>query len=333
MKSHSLALDPTRGKNVFIPGIGQIINISPEFQCIVCQNDVGTVGRNAIPDSISSRFINIDYPEPDVNDLLSICVSIGDEACSGKKIDANENVEFAKSISNYMVQINDADLRKTTSLFYIPPWSLRDITKIFRRIYSSNAKNFLNIEPIHHVLFYTLSSVNPKFIDKVFETVKSILGKSFNHVDDIDNYTNCYKATPEIVPKKNSGYYLMKGQIGVKIDKFEKLFDIKKLDSLWNAIFSISLADKKEPILIIGNSGFKTFLAQLFLPKAQIITLNQETNVAQLLGSSGFMTNAEAKVFYIDNICKILRDDIKNIELRRDLEEGNLTKEKVDDLI
>ena len=333
MKSLSLALDPTIGKNVFIPGIGQIINISSDFQCIVCQNDVGTVGRNAIPDSISSRFVNIDYPEPDITDLLNICVSIGKECCTDKKIDQEKNFQFAQSISKYMIQINDNNKRRTTNLFYIPPWSLRDITKIYRRIYSSNAKKFLNIDPIHHVLFYTLSSIQPKYIDKVFEIVKTILQSSFDLKDKIEEYASCYNATPIIVPKENLGYYLMKNNIGIKIEKFEKLLDIKELHSLWNAIFVISLADKKEPILIVGNSGFKTFLAQLFLPKAQIITLNQETNVAQLLGSSGFMTNAEAKVFYIDNICKILRDDIKNIELRRDLEKGTLTKEKVENLV
>ena len=330
MKSLSLALDPTIGKNVFIPGIGQVINISPEFHFIACQNELGTLGRNAIPDSISQRFVYIDYPKPLKEDIQKICINISKENFTKKTIFKPEDEELARCIANYMIRLNE---RK---FIYIPQWSLRDITKLFRRIYPQNSfKKFKDITPIHHVLFYTMSVVSSNDISNVIDDVRSIMKLSFNLNDgQVDEYIECYKATPEIREIENQGFYMMKGpKVGISITRIKKLIIDKTLPSLWNAIFQVYLSDEKEPILLMGNSGFKTFLAKQFLPKAQTITLNQETNVAQLLGSSGFMTNVEAKLFYIDYICKIMQNDSLSFELRRKWENGNLTEDDIIPLI
>ena len=55
-----------------------------------------------------------------------------------------------------------------------------------------------------------------------------------------------------------------------------------KLTSLHEDLFQISLTSNKEPILLIGPSGYKTFLAQKFLSNAKTITLNPESSVEQL---------------------------------------------------
>ena len=330
MKSLALVLDPTIGKNVFIPKIGQIVDISPEFHFIACQNELGTLGRNVIPDSISHRFVYIDYPQPEMKDIQKICINISKENFENKDEFKPKDEELAFNIAKYMMKLNE---RK---LVYIPQWSLRDITKLFRRIYSSKINNkFINITPLHHVLFYTMSVVSPDNAENVLNEVLSIMKTSFNLDDkEVIEYIECYKAQPEIKEVKNQGLFLMKKKSGISID-YEKnlIVENAKLPSLLNAIFQVHLSDDREPILLMGNSGFKTFLASHFLPRAKIITLNQETNVAQLLGTSGFMTNSEAKYFYIEYICKIIQRIPLIYELKEKWKNGNLVKNDILPLI
>ena len=82
---------------------------------------------------------------------------------------------------------------------------------------------------------------------------------------------------------------------------------IMKLTSLLDDLFQINLTSDKEPILLIGPSGYKTFLAQKFLSNAKTITLNQESSVEQLLGSSSFFSKSEVKDFYLRLIVLICR--------------------------
>lgn len=81
---------------------------------------------------------------------------------------------------------------------------------------------------------------------------------------------------------------------------------------------------------MIGPSGYKTFLAQKF--KAKTITLNQESSIKQLLGSSSFFSKLEVKDFYLRLIVLICR--LNNYkELNQKLKEGTLTKKEIDDII
>ncbi len=81
---------------------------------------------------------------------------------------------------------------------------------------------------------------------------------------------------------------------------------------------------------MIGPSGYKTFLAQKF--KAKTITLNQESSIKQLLGSSSFFSKLEVKDFYLRLIVLICR--LNNIKkLNQKLQEGTLTKKEIDNII
>ena len=83
---------------------------------------------------------------------------------------------------------------------------------------------------------------------------------------------------------------------------------------------------------MIGPSGYKTFLAQKFLSNAKTITLNQESSVKQLLGSSSFFSKLEVKDFYLRLIVLIYR--LNNYkELSQKLQEGTLTKDEIDKII
>lgn len=56
----------------------------------------------------------------------------------------------------------------------------------------------------------------------------------------------------------------------------------------------------------MGPSGYKTYLAKKLLKNAKIISLNQESTNAQLLGKSYPFTRTESKLFYLDTLTKIL---------------------------
>ena len=114
--------------------------------------------------------------------------------------------------------------------------------------------------------------------------------------------------------------YLMKHMCGLSIDIFNELFDKNKtnsniseldfefLPSFMNDLFKVALADFEEPILLTGPTGYKTFLAQQFIPGIEPINLNQETTIEQLLGSPIFLYKSQAKYFYLNNLCLINGD-------------------------
>lgn len=81
--------------------------------------------------------------------------------------------------------------------------------------------------------------------------------------------------------------------------------DLETLPFLSNDLFKVLLSDKEEPILLTGPTGYKTFLSQQFLKDTIPVTLNLESTVEQLLGTSTFLSKTESKLFYLKNICNI----------------------------
>ncbi|KAH0791477.1 hypothetical protein GPJ56_004588 [Histomonas meleagridis] len=73
MKTLAPALEPCIGGRIFIPGVGESISVNKNFFFIACQNELGTLGRNVIPESISSRFRYFTYPEQGESDISKIC--------------------------------------------------------------------------------------------------------------------------------------------------------------------------------------------------------------------------------------------------------------------
>jgi hypothetical protein len=82
-----------------------------------------------------------------------------------------------------------------------------------------------------------------------------------------------------------------------------------ELTSVWNAIYFLLLSHHKEPILISGPSGFKTFLASQMLPRAPVLFLHSETSITQLLGSIILMNSMQSRVYYLEHFCFITKQD------------------------
>ena len=76
MKSVTPVLEQTFNQDLIIPGIEGMTSIDPNFFFIICQNDVGTFGRNELPDKIKIKLRKIIYPEQTKEEIESICSSI-----------------------------------------------------------------------------------------------------------------------------------------------------------------------------------------------------------------------------------------------------------------
>ena len=327
MKSLSPALEPAIGETIYIPGIEQNIIIHNSFHFIACQNFLGTIGRNAIPDSIINRIRQLKFPSQSEKDIKKICTQMKKDfyaSYMNPKFTDNE----AALCGSYMIQFNRMKQK------ILPKLSFRDITKIFKRMVyqEENASNYWKINITHNLLFYTLSSISEveskkrifekgkTLLDKILELIKLVFMDQFSlREDDIKDLKDCYFGKPMIRPIRdengNSRYFLMKHKIGICLDLLITLFkkdkiisnitDLENIPSFSNDLFKVLLSNKEEPILLVGPTGYKTFLSRLILKDTIPVTVNQESTVEQLLGSTTFLTKIEAKLFYLKNICNI----------------------------
>ena len=209
MKSLSPALEPAFGESIYIPGVEQNITINNSFHFIACQNFLGTIGRKAIPESIINRFRQFNFPDQIEKDIKNICIKMKNDFYQEEM--KNENPKFtdneAARCGNFMLKFNKIEQR------LLPKWSLRDITKIFKRmvLQEKNMPFFLNIKIIHNLMFYTFSSISEKkltkksfengktFIDKILELIKDVFMDEFHfNENDIIDLKHCYFDKPQI---------------------------------------------------------------------------------------------------------------------------------------
>ena len=81
----------------------------------------------------------------------------------------------------------------------------------------------------------------------------------------------------------------------------EKEKNIETLYDYYDSMFKILLSCNLEPILISGETCYKTHLAKELLnnEKISIVSLNKESDINQLLGNSIFLNNEKAIEFYL----------------------------------
>ena len=321
MKSIVPSLDWNFNCKIYIPGINKKIRINQNYFFIACQNDFNTTGRNSLPKLLAKKLKCIQYPEPPVKDIQKICSSINLELYP--KFDEQEKrqiIQNGEKIAEYMIELNKLKLS------FIPNWSIRDVTKILRRVKYQRKNNYKynNINFIDNIVFYTLSGIYKKdikdkkiknnLLEKIFLILKSVFHLIDNQKKEIEDIFN---KDAELIKGKDA-YYLQKGKYTISL-KYIQFFNKNKnffnLPSLYNELFQILLAHDEEPILIIGESGYKTYLAQLLLPDIKSIQLNSETTIGQLLGSTVFLSDSEVKVFYLKQIYNILDLPIKESEI------------------
>ena len=366
MKSLVPALDLNLNCKIFIPGILNSIKINQNFFFIACQNDFSTTGRNSLPKLLSKKLKCIPYPEPPLKDIQIICSSINLELYDGKIFDMDKRIFLIKqgyNIAEYMDKLNNLKLP------YIPNWSIRDITKILKRVHFQSSKNdtnnkndknnknkFDNISFVDNIVFYTLSGIykkdlgDPNTKENLLKNILNILTPIFKlNKEAQKNIEDIFTKRTEI-SEINGELFLKKGKCGISLELYhlcDKIKNIFTLPSLYNELFQILLAHDEEPILIVGETGYKTYLAKLILEDVKPIQLNAETTIGQLLGSTIFLSDADAKIFYLKQIYNILdiqpNDEELNMvkswanfdekNLKEIIEEQNKFIEKINDKI
>ena len=108
---------------------------------------------------------------------------------------------------------------------------------------------------------------------------------------------------------------------------------LNKIPSLLSILFNCLLWSDTEPILLISKKGYKTYLIKEILKTdVNIITLNEESHIDALLGSTGFLANDELKSFYLSLFCNICIYN-KKIKFLQDLKNGTLNLKTITDEI
>ena len=179
--------------------------------------------------------------------------------------------------------------------------------------------NYQNCELWVNVLFYVLSYINFESCNDAFDQIAELIAKCFNA--DIKELKETYDSKPELSYDYSSKFYSLKKNKSVIKFKNSQIGDninfYNKISSLLNTLFSCLLCADTEPILLIGPSGYKTYLVSLLVKDIKIITLNEESSIEALLGSTGFFTKEEVKAFYLSLICDVCSKSQKSDFLRQ----------------
>ena len=324
-------LDLIFDTRLFIPGMvsyDKEFRISSSFFLIICQNNVGIIGRSELPSSLMRKIRKINYPELEDKEIIKICNDI-DVFLS---INNNNKIligkEESEKIAKCMIQI------KNEKKLFQEPWSLRDVTKLIKRLqYQKEKKNeYLNFQLQHNILFYALSKYNFNDKNKNLDNFCEILKKEeVLNLDEIkiNDLKETFKAKTILKEEQNNdkiSFILKKKDLSIvlyeneKTDRnkedimniTQKYRDIQALNNLLESLFQMKLTSYKEPILLIGPTCYKSYVSKIILQNAATVSLNRESTVLQLLGSPFFFSNNEHKIFCISQIYEIL--GLKNLK-------------------
>ena len=330
MKAITPILELKFNENIIIPGIDKEFLINPDFFLIICQNTKETSGRQELPEKIKTKIKVIEYPERIKEEIKIICENMWNNKFSGRKkciLTKNDAGKFA----NFMEKLNNNEI--------LTPWSLRDISKLFARIYkqSLNPDNYQNLGIKEHILFYILSSNAPSLINKErINNIIYLISQVFRLQIGEENYLNNLYFEPSFCEIKNNKIIVKKGKIEIVYGNYkEEIYNkLNGLTSVLDALFKILLSTDDEPILISGPSSYKTFLAKLIFKEreSEVISLNSEINMTQLIGSTIILTKDKAKNYYLKQIYEILQaKDIDNSLLDFEKNKDKINK-KIEEL-
>ncbi|OHT01916.1 hypothetical protein TRFO_31156 [Tritrichomonas foetus] len=301
IQSLSVAIEPSINEDIILPVLSSPIKVKKGFFFIGCMNDATMNGRKALPQNIEKKMLCIEYPNNSNDDLIKLTRSIGSQFhISDPKI-----FEYTTKL---IERINN------DSLFGTRPWSLREVKKLFNRtqfILQPNNNTYRNFKIIHIIAFMLRASFSdqPKINKKVSEIVCEAFNENKLHQKSLksDLEDEVY------VNKQKRHIILTKGSLNIQISNQKELNNIPSdLPTFWSMIFEIKLAHISEPLLFIGESGLKTFLAQKICPLSSVVYLHSDSTIASLIGQITLIDRSQSREFFLD----IMKDFIgSNLDL------------------
>ena len=340
MKAILPALSHFNEYNIYIPGLEKRVKIHKNFIFIACQNKVGTLGRNKLPDLIESSLREFIYPshikktieeiKEIENDVQEICSDINNYLKVEYGNEAIEQLE-AKNIGNFMLKFNQ--LNKN----YIQPLSLRDIKKILKRIYYqkdiSKKHIFIGFEVYHNIIFYILSKLNKKNVQDIKKDLSNLISGIFKLKEE-DNLDTYFEKSLKLEKNDNNQIYMIKGLCKVNINIYlsksmeKRIFLYANLHNFLNPFFYATISSQDESLLFLGKTSCKTYLCETLFTgdEFETIHLNQETKISQLLGGPMIFSKKEAENFYFKYLCNLCGNSKNFNELYNDYKENKLTE-------
>ena len=201
---------------------------------------------------------------------------------------------------------------------------------------NDNYIKYENCDLYINVLFYVLSYIDFESIDDSFNEILKLIENCFQLTPaQAKELKETYYCNPDLLPNDNNNkiFALRKNKSIIHFYNSEigNSFNfLNKIPSLLNTLFNCLLCSDTEPILLIGPTGYKTYLIKELLKKdVKIVTLNEESNIDTLLGSTGFFTKEELKFFYLSLICDICFENRK-VLLLQDLKDGKLNLKNIE---
>ena len=196
------------------------------------------------------------------------------------------------------------------------------------------SENFKGVGTAINLLYYSLSSTTKEQLyEEVVDGLIKLLKSIFKEKVDEEDLKKVYNDEPKLIDEYNYKnqkrvYYIQKNNSQIYFDtievgkkrneeenkkKIETYEKYAKLPNFLECLFRMKLSNYDEPLLLSGNTCYKTYAAKLLLKKADVVSLNQESTIPQLLGASFFYPPIEDKKFCLRLIYEIL--EIPNIEI------------------
>ena len=160
-------------------------------------------------------------------------------------------------------------------------------------------------------MIYILSEVPTEKRKEAFKEEIDLLKKAFEIdntlIKDIEDVINGIPKIEKKLINNKETKFLFKGKSGIEIgNEFDGL---ESLTSLMETLFYAKFAYFKEPINFCGPSSYKTFIAKRLSFDADVVNLYSETSIEQLLGSIHLVNNYESKMYYLEKILRINKNE------------------------
>ncbi len=342
MNSLGPVLEENFNYKIYFPGLNIREKINNKFLFVSCQNLSTTLGRKKFTNLLKSRLKQVSYPEQNINrikDFENICENMNRSLNNSIGNSHNFKNEQARKIGRFILKFNE----KNEGLIY--NLNFRDVKKILKREYyqEKNTKYYQGFNLYNNILLYIMSQTKEEDKNKMSKYLINLLAEIFNERNydyDYDynrdfyfeialNGSNNSKISEKIKVElqdiydseakfieENGIIYLSKGKCKINVNNIltetdkKNILDYNKLNTFLESLFLSKLALNDEPLLILGDTGYKTYLSEkLLTSKPSIINLNSKIKLNYLLGSSMFFSRKEAGEFYLKNILNIVIDD------------------------
>ena len=286
MNSIGPILEENFNFNIYIPGLSERKKINKKFMLVCCQNYSNVLGRNQLPNILKRRIKIINYPENIKNDFQNICANIN-------KVVKNEFIkkdlisdDEAKKFGLFIQKFNELNSNIIYNL------NLRDIKKLFKRIYvqGNEENNYKGFNHYYNIFFYILSQTKKKDQINLSKQIIPLLVELFaeKNKDIFLELEECLNSKTQIIEEENKkNIYLKKYKCMINANELKTLFSDKielyqNLNSFLESLFFAKLTLKSEPLLLLGESGYKTFLSEKIISNYEIIDLILGTKINQL---------------------------------------------------